>query len=129
MADSLQFHCTINNRCDVPLKLKGSSHSWGRWYPTESDQPKEVPAKQATKAFSSSGRTSSASGTEGYVIYQLGDDANAWIKIYWDVPWAPGSDNKVNLEESHEDIVVAMEGFVGSGSTESIILKVIDGRD
>jgi len=129
MADSLQFHCTINNRCDVPLKVKDTHHDWGRWYPTESETPKQVPANQTVKAFASSGRTSSASGTEGYATYQLGDDSSAWIKIYWDVPWAPGASNTVNIETSDDDIVAAITGLVGSGSTENVLIKVVDGRD
>ncbi|ALF55416.1 hypothetical protein ACX27_25480 [Nostoc piscinale CENA21] len=129
MASSLQFHCIINNRCDVPLKVKETYHRSGRWYPEEVSQPKDVPAKQVIKAFASSGRIASSSGTEGYVIYQLGNEPNAWIKIYWDVPWLTNSNNKFKIETSHENIIVQTDGFIGTGSVENILLKVIDLRD
>ena len=128
MAQTLQFHCTINNRCSVPLKVKETQHSGGTWYPEEFSIPKNVPAKQVFQSFSSSGRKGSVLGTEGYIIYQLGDEADAWIKIYWDITWAPTIPNKVQVEESHDDIVVSMEGFIGLGLIENVTFKVFDGR-
>jgi len=63
-------------------------------------------------------------GAEGTVWYQVGDDANNTIKIYWDVPTTPFSKNRVTVENSKEEIMTQLTGFSGSGSVESCTVRV-----
>ncbi|OCQ95056.1 hypothetical protein BCD64_27215 [Nostoc sp. MBR 210] len=112
---SLQLYCTINNRCDLPLKLQEYHYAEQCYSNHKSSPPKDVPAKQVIQVLA-------MSGTEGYVIYQLGDDPNAWIKIFWD------RISGFQIETFHEDIVVQCDGFIGSALVENVLLKIADVR-
>ncbi|MBD2596568.1 hypothetical protein H6G74_19850 [Nostoc spongiaeforme FACHB-130] len=112
---SLQLYCTINNRCDLILKVKEYYYAEQCCPNHESSPPKDVPAKQVIQVLA-------MSGTEGYVIYQLGDDPNAWIKIFWD------RISGFQIETFHEDIVVQCDGFIGSALVENVLLKIADVR-
>jgi len=127
-SENIQMICGINNRTDHELKVKSKSLEWGKFEDSPNFPPVNIPAKTNKGAFRSSGRQGTASGTEGTVVYQLGDDENATITIYWNVPWAPGASNKVTADTSDEDISASVEGFTGSGSVESVTIKVVDGR-
>ena len=128
MADSLQMICHINNRTHQPLKFQSEHLVWGKWTETPNQYPVDVPARESILAFRSSGRSNTSSGAEGYVVYQLGDEPEATVTIYWDVPWLAGSSNKVTTKTSHQDIAASIEGFAGSGRVEDVIVKVVDGR-
>ncbi len=128
MADSLQMICHINNRTNQTLKFQSEHLVWGKWADPPNQYPVDVPPKESVLAFRSSGRSNSASGTEGYVVYQVGDESETTVTIYWDVPWAAGSSNKVTTKTSHQDIAASIEGFAGSGRVEDVIVKVVDGR-
>jgi hypothetical protein len=127
-SENIQMICGINNRTDQELKVQSASLRWGKFEDSPNFPPVNIPAKTNKGAFRSSGRQGSAAGTEGTVVYQIGDDENATITIYWDVPWAPGASNKVTASTSDEDISASVEGFVGSGAVESVTVKVVDGR-
>ncbi|MBD2494884.1 MAC/perforin domain-containing protein [Nostoc sp. FACHB-280] len=112
---SLQLYCTINNRCDLPLKVKEYHYAEQCCQNHESSPPKDVAAKQVIQVLA-------MSGTEGYVIYQLGNDPNAWIKIFWD------RISGFQIETFHKNIVVQCDGFIGSALVENVLLKVSDFR-
>ena len=128
MAETIQFICHINNRTSVPLKLKSFDQEWGKCTDGPNQCPVEIAVKEQKLAFRCSGRRGSSSGTEGTAVYQLGDDPEVWIKIYWDVTWCAGCDNHLKTGASDEDIAVEANGFSGSGSVEDVTIKVIDGR-
>lgn len=130
MSENIQMICKINNRAKETLRLKSADLNWGKFDDSPNQYPvKAIEAKRtADPAFRSSGRQGSASGTEGTVIYQLGDNADAWIKIYWDVPWAPGASNSVNTETFDPDVAASVDGFAGHGAVESVTINIIDGR-
>ncbi|MER5543471.1 aegerolysin family protein [Streptomyces sp. NPDC001118] len=124
MAETLIFVCTIENLTAAPLKVKSKELYWGKWVDRGNHEPIEIPAGERRQAFRTSGRQSSASGTEGKVVYQIGDEQTATVEIYWDVPWVSGSSNTVRVTPSNKYILAPMEGFVGSGSTESVTITV-----
>jgi hypothetical protein len=128
MSEMIQMICSVNNRTDQELKVKSSHLNWGKWDDVGNFPPVNIPAKTNKGAFRSSGRQGSASGTQGNVVYQIGDDAEAIITITWDVPWAPGAKNTVTATTFNEDVVASVEGFVGSGPVESVTVRVVDGR-
>lgn len=124
MSENYQCHITINNRTDLNLRVNQEKLAWGHY----TQEPVEIPKKSEARAFVAVGAYGSPSGTEGTVIYQVGDDANVTIKIYFDVPWAPLSHNTIKVESSNPDVAVQLIGFNGSGSVESCTIKVVDGR-
>ncbi|MER8105998.1 aegerolysin family protein [Kitasatospora sp. NPDC094016] len=124
MAETLVFACTIENLTATPLKVKSVNLEWGKWEDRGNHKPVEIPAGKRLQAFRTSGRQSSSSGTEGTVVYQFGDDSDATVEIYWDVPWAPGANNTLKVNTSSKYIVVQTDGFVGSGSTETVTMNV-----
>jgi len=128
MSEMIQMICGINNRTDQTLKVQSKHLQWGKWEDVGNFPPVDIPPKTNKGAFRSSGRQGSASGTQGYVVYQLGDDPNAIITITWDVPWAPGAKNTVTATTFNEDVSASVEGFVGSGPVESVTVRVVDGR-
>ncbi|GAA1459255.1 aegerolysin family protein [Nocardiopsis exhalans] len=128
MADSLQMICHINNRTKQTLKVQSESLDHGKWYDPPNHYPVDVPSKETVLAFRSSGKSDTATGTQGQVVYQIGDDAEATVTISWDVPWLAGSSNTVTTKTSHQDIAASVDGFAGHGRVEDVTVKVVDGR-
>jgi len=126
MSENCQCHVTINNRCSVPLKVQSAKTDWGKWFGV--GEPKEIAAKKTVQAFGAAGRQSSAAGCDGTVIYQLGDNPNDWVKIYYSVPLGTGKKCEFRVEESHDDIVAGVEGFNPDAWILNIMLKVVDAR-
>jgi phospholipase C len=125
--DNYQCHITIDNRTKSHLKLLKTNIVWGV-FRTGPDQDL-VPMKSAP-AFIATGTPSRPAGAEGTVWYQVGDDANNTIKIYWDVPTTPFTSNRVTVEASKDEVVaVQLSGFNGSGAVEVCTIKVIDAAD
>jgi hypothetical protein len=128
VAEAEQFICTINNRTHHPLKVKSVKLIWGKFDDSPNFPPVEIPARHEQKAFRTSGRANTSSGTEGTVEYQIGDNPDDWIKIYWDVPWLSGAPNHVRTQSFNEDVSVELDGFSGHGTVEDVTIKVVDGR-
>jgi hypothetical protein len=128
VSENIQMICTINNRTDQELKVKSKFLNWGKWTDGPNFPPVAIPARTARPAFRSSGKEGLAEGTEGNVVYQLGDNEDEIITIYWDVPWAPGARNRVWATTFTEDVSASVEGFNGGGAVESVVVKVLDGR-
>jgi hypothetical protein len=102
---------------------------WGKWEDNGNFRPVEIPAGANRAAFRSSGRRASASGTQGYVVYQLDDDPQATITITitWDVTWG-AEKNSVTATTFHEDVYAIVQGLAGRGPVESVTVRVVDGR-
>jgi hypothetical protein len=119
--DNYQCHITIDNRTDSHLRLLKTDLPWGVF---KTGPEKDLVPKKSTLAFVATGSPNVPAGAEGTVWYQVGDDANNTIKIYWDVPTTPFSKNRVTVENSKEEIMTQLTGFSGSGSVESCTVRV-----
>jgi hypothetical protein len=107
----LKASVKIKNYLGQTLTLKDVSLPWGKW---EKEPPKTIAANGAVE-FQSSGACGSASGTEGNVTYQIGDDATNWLRLGWDVPWGVGATNICRLETSDSEKYDFY--FVGNGGS------------
>ena len=128
MSENIQMICVINNRLNEELKVQSENLQWGKWYDPPNFKPVNIPQKFVKEAFHSHGRESSASGTQGTVVYQIGDNATETISISWDVTWAAGGSNKVSAATFNEDVAASITGFTGSGAVESVTITILDGR-
>jgi hypothetical protein len=122
--NNYQCHITINNRSAEHLRLLKSEIPWGLF--REGPLADIAPHAEMT-AFVATGSTGLA-GTEGTVVYQLGDDANTTVSVYFNIPSRPGSSNTVTVDSSDVDVAAQLTGFNGGGATEVCTVKVIDGR-
>jgi hypothetical protein len=123
--DNYQCHILINNRTSLHLHQLKKDLPWGRWKEGPVD---DIKPNTETKAFVATGAPGLPSGTEGTVVYQLGDDANTTFTIYFDIPTKPLSSNTVRVDSSDTDVAAMLSGFNGGGAVESCTVKVIDGR-
>ena len=122
--ENYQCHITINNRTTERLRLVRTDLPWGRFR----DGPvPEIGPKEERKAFVATGSIGPA-GTEGTVVYQLGDDTDVTVSVYFDIPTRPFSRNTVTADASDEDVSAKVDGLNGGGATESCTIRVIDGR-
>lgn len=62
----LQVRATVTNATDYNMKLTGSDLSWGKWIHSPVDTP-----LRGSSQFSSQGRDSSPSGTEGWAEWAI----------------------------------------------------------
>jgi hypothetical protein len=103
------------------LRLIDSGLEWGKW--TE-DAPKSVAPEMTAAGPHSSGRQGSASGTQGYVTYQLGDDPDDWAKFSRDVPWLAGAANTYRTDVGSKRIFITVDGWHGSGASEAPVVEI-----
>ena len=122
--ENYQCHIVINNRTHDHLKLLKTDLPWGEF---REGPVADIPPQSETKAFVATGSVGPA-GTEGTVVYKIGDDANTTVSIYFDIPTRPLSSNTVRVDTSNPDVAGQVGGLAGKGSTESCTVKVIDGR-
>jgi hypothetical protein len=113
---------TIDNGTGHHLKLLGHDLPWGEF--------REEPAKDlipgtSQVAFVANDRIGPV-GTEGIVWYQLGDDADKTISIYFDVPTRPFSDNTVQVDTSGDpNLSAVLSGFNGKSRYERCTVRVV----
>jgi hypothetical protein len=112
---------TMDNRTAQHLKLQKQEIPWGRF---QEGPEKDLMPRTSKSVFVASGVAGPA-GTEGSVVYQLGDDANKTISIYFDVPTRPFSDNTVRVETSDPNLAAVLSGFKGSGNVEVCTIRVV----
>jgi hypothetical protein len=74
----LQVRATVVNATDQDMKLTGSDLSWGKWINSPVDTP-----RRGSSRFSSQGRDSSPSGTEGWAEWAVG---GAVIRVTFSCP-------------------------------------------
>ncbi len=124
MAEGYQCSITINNRTAFDLRVQKQDLAFGVF----KAGPSNVPKKATAIGFVATGTPYlPLVGSEGAVIYQIGDDANTTVTIAWDIPASQPS-NKVIVDTSNQDIAAQLNGFVGSGDAETCTLTVVDGR-
>ncbi|MFD5088690.1 hypothetical protein ACFWOG_39555 [Kitasatospora sp. NPDC058406] len=127
MSERAYLAVSINNRTKVVLKVQNYELEAGTWKGVGDFPPVDVPpGGNGPAAFHCSAKEGTASGIEGYVIYQMGEDPSTTIKITWWLLW--GGSNDIKIEPSDPDISVSMKGWVGHGASESPVLTVHDER-
>ena len=90
MAENRYIYAVVNNKTDTALEPSSSHLSWGKF----NTVPIAVPAHRIDNpAFQSSGAAGSATGTEGWVKYDLGGET---ITISWDVPYTGANSFKIS---------------------------------
>ncbi|WP_327682371.1 aegerolysin family protein [Kitasatospora sp. NBC_00458] len=127
MSEQNYIAVTIGNRTTTALEVQKHDLYSGTWEAEGDFPPVEVPAGKELTAFRASGRPGTAAGTEGYVVYELGDGSGATVKVYWDAPWG-STYNNLKVDSSDSGITVEVEGWSGSGVTEEVTLTVHDDR-
>ena len=104
---------TVNNFTGEEMVLTGSDLSWGKWI----QSPVNVP-KYDNKGFSSQGRDSSPSGTEGWATWTLG---GASVKVTFSSPFS-GS-NTQTISCSSTKYLVSAKGTDGHVNTVTFTIK------
>jgi hypothetical protein len=119
--ENYQCHITIDNRTTEHIRLLKKDTPWGVF---KAGPVADIGPKLTTVAFVATGKPGLPGGAEGTVTYQVGDDANQTVAIYYDIPATPFTSNTVRVDTSSDDIVAQLTGFRGDGSTESCIVKL-----
>jgi len=113
---------TIDNGTGHHLKLLGHDLPWGEF---RQGPAKDIMPGTSQVAFVAHDRMGPV-GTEGTVWYQLGDDANKTISIYFDVPTRPFSDNTVQVDTSGDpNLSTVLSGFNGKSHDERCTIRVV----
>ncbi|UQA92052.1 hypothetical protein [Streptomyces halobius] len=118
------FVCTINNLAYDEMRPQSTDLPLGRWVV----YPEVIPGRKKAEEIEVIRQTRSPY-VRGLVVYQVGSDESAWVKIGWDMPGVPGTTNIVNVETSHPEIIATLDGFIGLNETESITVTVVDARE
>ena len=119
LSTRFQCHLTINNRLDTDLVVQPSSTQlpYGQW----DKEPTDVPMKSTGIAFVATGQTGRA-GCEGTVVYQVRNDPNQTITVYFNVP-EYSTTNTVKATPTGA-LTARLDGFSGKGATESCVITV-----
>ena len=102
MAENRYIKATVENKTGDDLSVIDSHLTWGKWV----DTPGSVPAHGEDK-FKSSGAAGSATGTEGWVKYSMGDTGDT-VTVRWDIPYM-GS-NTFSISCSNPNIKTEADG-------------------
>ncbi|MEO6920275.1 MAG: aegerolysin family protein [Collimonas sp.] len=88
--ERLQVQGTVSNFTQLPMIIKSSNLSWGKWM----QSPVDVPSFSNSR-FASQGRDSSPSGTEGTATWHIG---NAIITIHFGCPLNGSNSQRISCE-------------------------------
>jgi len=80
--ERLQCRGQIKIGANVSVSLQTMHLDWGKW----GTNPPSSLTGPSSANWMAQGRLSSASGTEGYIVYTTSD--NASFKLYFDVPYS-----------------------------------------
>jgi hypothetical protein len=116
-AERLQFNATINNRFSDELKFVSQKLDWGKFV----EGPNNIPKKQVKLGFKTWGAAHSATGTTGYVKYQVGQNQDQYFEIHWTIPFIQSSTYEI---KKSSDVEVKVEGWNGSYDSETVIIQV-----
>lgn len=116
-AERLQFNVTIDNRFSEELKVISQKLDWGKFV----EEPNNIPKKQAKLGFKTWGAPHSATGTTGFIKYQVGDNQNQFFEIHWTIPFIQSSSYTINKSR---DVDVKVEGWGGSFDSETVLIRV-----
>lgn len=117
-AERLQFNATIDNRFSEELKVVSNQLDWGKFV----EGPNPIPKKQVKLGFKTWGAAHSATGTTGYVKYQVGNNENKYFEIHWSIPFIQSSTHEI---KNSSDVKVNIEGWNGSYDSETVIIRVV----
>ncbi len=109
----LQVQATVNNFTGLEMKLTGSDLSWGKWMKS----PINVPAYDQG-SFSSQGRDSSPSGTEGWATWTLG---TATIKVTFSSPFSGSNTQTITCDS--KQYAVSAKGTDGHVNNVTYTIK------
>jgi hypothetical protein len=109
----LQVRATVNNFTSHDMIITGSNLSWGKWI----QSPVDTPAGDSS-IFSSQGRDSSPSGTEGWAAWKIG---SAEIKVTFDCPLRGSNKQTITCTPSNA-FKVSCAGT--GGDVNSIVYKI-----
>lgn len=93
----LRMQCTVTNNTNVTMTIVNAQLPWGKWVQI----PTDVVANGGTMVFTSCGRDSSASGTEGYVQWGLAVpdlSASVGVTMSFDVPYGGSNSQSVSVQ-------------------------------
>src|SRR6516162_2169480 len=113
MSSDCRCTITIENGTGHHLQLLKHDLPWGKF---RQEPTKDIMPGTSQVAFVAQGM--GPAGPEGTVWYQLGDDANKSITIYFDIPTTPLKDNTVTVDTSHPDHAAVPSGFNNRQSDE-----------
>jgi hypothetical protein len=108
MANSLQFHLWINNRSSKTLSLNNYNLAHGNFNnPSVGAKAPiaSVPPKTNMLVMVATGAENSATGTEGWVTYNV-EGTGQTITMNWDIPWVAGKQNTCSASNSSPDNIL-----------------------
>ena len=120
--ENYRCHITIDNQTPLHLKLTGTDIPWGHF---ESGPKPDILPEHLDIAFVAAGAKFGLSGTEGTVTYAASNDAQSTLRIRFDVPTTPFSSNTVEAKAG-DGLSATVQGFNGSGSTESCVIRITE---
>ena len=112
---------TIDNGTGHHLQLLKHDLPWGKF---RQEPTKDIMPGTSQIAFVASPNVGPG-GTEGTVWYQLGDEANKSITIYFNMPDNPVKANSVTVETSDPNLSAVLSGFNGRQPAESCTVRVV----
>lgn len=104
----LQVRAKVVNATDQDMKLTGSDLSWGKWINSPIDTP-----RRGSSQFSSQGRDSSPSGTEGWAEWAVG---GAVIRVTFSCPLHGSNSQSITCSPSGR-FTVSSRGTGGDVNT------------
>jgi Aegerolysin len=107
MYEYLQVQATVRNMTGLPMTITGSDLSWGKWM----QSPVDVPAGGSI-TFSSQGRDSSPSGTEGWASWKVG---NANVTVDFSCPLHGSNSQSIGSDQA--SVATACNGTGGNVNT------------
>jgi hypothetical protein len=119
---NINISCWIENLTGETLKVKSHKLEWGKFYDPPNQSPVDIPAGEKMKAFQSSEKT--APGTEGTVVYQLGDKENETLEIYWHVTLGNQPNTLKVTTCDRKKLLASQEGWTGKGVGEEVTITV-----
>jgi hypothetical protein len=109
----LQVRATVNNFTVHDMTITGSDLSWGKWM----QSPVNTPSGDSS-TFSSQGRDSSPSGTEGWATWKIAD---AVIRVTFSCPLRGSNEQSITCTPAGK-FKVSATGT--GGDVNSVIYKI-----
>jgi hypothetical protein len=128
MSEDVVITCIIKNDTHLDLIPQSHSLSCGKFADVGNHPPRTCPAHTTTQAFRSSGKSGSAVGTEGVVVYQLGALASDRITISWEVTYLARNPNRLTITPFHPHVFCTQTNWIGRDCIEAPIITIEDKR-
>jgi hypothetical protein len=108
----LQVQATVINFTDKAMVFTGADLSWGKWMRSPVDTP-----SYDSSTFSSQGRDSSPSGTEGWATWNLG---SAVVRVTFSSPYIGSNTQAITCTSGAYN--VSAEGT--GGNVNTVVFKI-----